>query len=97
MVQLLSAINLHICHSWILFLNHIGTICIFSPFTLSISTQLLYNILFTKEFRRVKSKKGQGLTEDKLEKRVLGLIVLRGDSVVSLTIEGPPPADDNEK
>ena len=45
----------------------------------------------TEEYRRIKSKKGQGLTEERLEKRILGLIILRGDSVVSLTIEGPPP------
>eukprot|EP01036_Dinobryon_divergens_P051097 gene51097-68401_t len=51
----------------------------------------------TEEYRRIKSKKGQGISEDREEKRSLGLIVLRGDSVVSLTIEGPPPPDDDEK
>ena len=51
----------------------------------------------SEEFRRVKSKKGQGLTEEKIEKRTLGLIVLRGDSIVSLTIEGPPPPEIDEK
>jgi small nuclear ribonucleoprotein B and B' len=50
-----------------------------------------------EEFRRIKSKKGSGLTEEKLEKRTLGLIVLRGDSVVSLTIEGPPPPEADDK
>lgn len=51
----------------------------------------------TEEYRRIKSKKGQGISEDREEKRTLGLIVLRGDSVVSLTIEGPPPPDEDEK
>ena len=50
-----------------------------------------------EEFRKIKAKKGQGLVEDREEKRSLGLIILRGDSVVSLTIEGPPPPDDDEK
>ncbi len=50
-----------------------------------------------EEYRKVKSKKGQGISEEKEEKRSLGLVILRGDSVVSLTIEGPPPPDDDEK
>ena len=53
----------------------------------------------TEEYRKVKSKKGQssGITEEKDEKRVLGLIILRGDSVVSMSIEGPPPPEESEK
>lgn len=50
-----------------------------------------------EEYRTLKSKKGQGITEEKQEKRTLGLIILRGDTVVSMTIEGPPPPDGDEK
>lgn len=50
-----------------------------------------------EEYRIVKSKKGQGLVEEKQEKRTLGLIILRGDTVVSMTIEGPPPPETDEK
>merc|ERR1711991_380890 len=50
-----------------------------------------------EEFRRIKAKKGQGLVEDREEKRTLGLIILRGDSVVSMTIDGPPPPEENER
>ena len=51
----------------------------------------------TEEYRKIKSKKGQGISEEKEEKRALGLIVVRGDSVVSMTIHGPPPPEEDEK
>lgn len=50
----------------------------------------------SEEFRKIKSKKGSGLTERE-ERRALGLIILRGDAVVSLSIEGPPPPDPSDK
>lgn len=28
------------------------------------------------------------------ERRVLGMLLLRGDEIISLTIEGPPPAEE---
>ncbi len=55
----------------------------------------------TEEFRRVKSKAkkatapGMSAAPDVEveEKRTLGLIIVRGTHVVSLSVEGPPPAD----
>ncbi|CEJ90764.1 Putative Small nuclear ribonucleoprotein [[Torrubiella] hemipterigena] len=47
----------------------------------------------TEEFRRVKRRGDKGSQVETEEKRTLGLAIVRGAYIVSLSVESPPPAD----
>ena len=70
------------------------------PLQIRLTTAQHMNLVLadTEEFRVVKRKAqrtapGTSALAEVEEKRTLGLVILRGGNVVSLTVEGPPPAD----
>ena len=48
-------------------------------------------VLSEAEEFRILRKSGTALLEERQERRSLGLVLVRGENVVSLAVEGPPP------
>jgi small nuclear ribonucleoprotein B and B' len=48
-----------------------------------------------EEFRRLPPSKSSKTTGDREKRRTLGFLLLRGEEVVSMTVEGPPLPDES--
>jgi len=53
-------------------------------------------VLSEAEEFRIFRKSGAALLEERTERRTLGLVLVRGENVVSLAVEGPPPPSGNK-
>ena len=58
--------------------------------------------LVTSSLRMLQGKKAKGSNENEAaptvqQKRTLGLVILRGETIVSVSVEGPPPVAGDEK
>jgi len=53
-------------------------------------------VLSEAEEFRILRKSGAALLEERTERRSLGLVLVRGENVVSLAVEGPPPPSGNK-